>query len=153
MPNGSRRPPVAALVYGLLLLAMGAGQLSDPGGFADILVTYDAFTGAEGVVAALVIAAEAVAGVGLPACRRLPDGAARSAAWIGLGVAVFWSALAIQAFARGLDVPNCGCFGVHLGQPLRWWVLPQDAYMLVLAWFAAIGAGIALPRPRRRITA
>lgn len=46
---------------------------------------------------------------------------------------MIWSALAVQAFARGLAVENCGCFGVHLGQSLRWWVLLEDAEFVALA--------------------
>jgi hypothetical protein len=50
-----------------------------------------------------------------------------------VAVAVVWSLLAAQAFARGLAVGNCGCFGVRLGQPLRWWVLVEDAEFVALA--------------------
>lgn len=39
--------------------------------------------------------------------------------------------LGAQAFARGLAVDNCGCFGVYLGQPLRWWVPLQDGLLLL----------------------
>ncbi|MFI2369271.1 hypothetical protein [Streptomyces sp. NPDC018833] len=45
-----------------------------------------------------------------------------------------WSLLAVQAYARGLTVANCGCFGVYLTQRLSWFVLAQDALMLCYAW-------------------
>lgn len=150
MSFGNARPPVATLLYGLLLLAMAAGQISDPVGFSDILGTYEVFGGLASAAAAVIIAAETAAGVGLLASRRVPAVVAQTAGWLGLAVAAAWAALAVQAFVRGLEIPNCGCFGVHLGQRLRWWVLLEDAYMLVLAWFAAIDAGVTLPRPGRR---
>jgi hypothetical protein len=143
------------LIYGLLLAAMAAGQLSDPAGFADILATYDVFGGAESWAAGIIIAAEVVAATGLLGCRVAPRGG-RIAGGVGIAVAVFWATMAVQAFARGLEVPNCGCFGVHLGQRLRWWVLLEDVYMLVLAWYAARGAGLRLPAlfpVRRRASA
>lgn len=55
-----------------------------------------------------------------------------TAAWVGPGVASLWSVLAVQAFVRGLVVPNCGCFGVYLSQSLAWWVLLEDATFVAL---------------------
>lgn len=148
----SRRPAIATLIYGLLLVAMAVGQLADVAGFADILGTYDVFGAGTAAAAVAIIFAELTAGAGLLASRVIPPGAAKAAGRLGVVVAMVWATLAVQAFARGLAVPTCGCFGVHLGQPLRWWVLLEDVYMLVLAWYAAIGAGVALPGiplPRR----
>jgi hypothetical protein len=60
---------------------------------------------------------------------------------------VAWSALGLEAFARGLVLHNCGCFGVHLGQPLRWWVLAEDAEFVALAaWVRASLSRQAGPR-------
>lgn len=106
---------------------MAALQASNLPGFVDIVEDYQiggapvAF-----VVATALLAGEAVAGIGLFAGRP-------AAAQVAVVVAVAWSALAVQAFARGLTLDNCGCFGVHLGQPLRWWVLVEDAEFLALA--------------------
>ena len=54
---------------------------------------------------------------------------------VAVAVAVGWTILGTQAFVRGLAVDNCGCFGVHLAQPLRWWVLLEDAEFVALAWW------------------
>ena len=136
---------IARLALALLLGAMAVGQLANVGGFADILRDYDVFGVATGAVAVVIPLAELVAAAALSAGRR----------WggrLGLGLAVFWTALAAQAFARGLGIENCGCFGVYLGQALRWWVLPQDAYFLLLAWYAAVNSGLGLRVPRLRAT-
>ena len=120
---------VARPILAVLLLAMAAGQLLDPAGFFDILETYD--VGPEAlvpVVGLVLIAGEVVGGVAL--LTKVDIGPP-----VALAVALRWTALGVQAFARGLALPNCGCFGVYLSQPLRWWVLVQDAEFVALAWW------------------
>jgi hypothetical protein len=129
----------------LLLAAMAAGQLADVGGFADILRDYDVFGAAAGAVAVAIPLAELAAAAALLTGRR-------TGGRLGLALAVFWTALGTEAFARGLVIENCGCFGVYLAQELHWWVLLQDAYFLVLAWYAAVASGLGLPLPRLRAT-
>jgi hypothetical protein len=63
----------------------------------------------------------------------------RVGATTAIVVAVAWSVLGLAAFARGLTVHNCGCFGIHLVQPLRWWVLAEDAEFLALAGWVRLG--------------
>lgn len=120
---------------------MAAGQLADLAGFADVLREYRLFGGALTAVAVLIPAAE------LAAVGALLLGS-RAGGVLGFVVAIFWAAVAAQAFARGLEVDNCGCFGVYLGQSLRWWVLLQDVYFILLAWAAARAVGIPLPAIR-----
>jgi hypothetical protein len=136
---------VARRILAVLLVAMAAGQLSDVGGFVDIVATYRVGGTLAGVLATALIAGEAAAGLGLLAT----DVARRRAAALAAAVAVLWSVLAVQAFARGLAIPNCGCFGVHLGQPLRWWVLVEGAELVAMAvWVRrAIGRTAGGPTP------
>ena len=136
---------IARGALALLVVAMAAGQLGDTGGFADILRSYAVFGAAAGTLAAAIPIVELVAAAGLLAGRRFGGS-------LGIAVAVFWSALGAQAFVRGLTVENCGCFGVYLGQELRWWTLLQDVYVLLLAWYAAVASGLGLPLPRLRAT-
>lgn len=136
---------IARGALALLVAAMAAGQLGNVEGFADILRGYDVFGTAAGALAVLIPLAEVAAAAALLVGPRLGGP-------LGLAVAVFWTALGAQAFARGLTIENCGCFGVYLGQGLRWWVLLQDVYFLVLAWYAAAAAGLGLPLPRLRAT-
>jgi hypothetical protein len=138
-----RKPGLAALVYAALLSAMAAGQLASLGRFEDALSGYDVFgAGAASAAVAVPIAELAVAaGLAIVPVRR-------AAAVLGLAVALFWSALAAQAFARGLELENCGCFGAYLAQELRWWVLLEDAEFLLLAWWTGARSGLPLPLPR-----
>ena len=130
-------------ILGVLLLAMGAGQASDLAAFVDIMETYDLGgpVVAVGLSMALLVG-EVLGGIGLLTRRR-------GAASVALAVALAWTAIGVQAFARGLDVPNCGCFGSHLSQPLRWWVLVQDAEFVALAWWVRR----RWPRPREEAPA
>jgi hypothetical protein len=144
------RPGLAALLYGLLLAGMAAGQLASFDAFERALHGYDVFAD-PGWVAVVLLVLELAGALGLLASASLPPSLARAAGLAGLAVAAFWSILAAQAFARGLELDNCGCFGAYLAQPLRWWVLLEDAYMLVLAWFAAAAARVPIPTPALRL--
>lgn len=141
------RRSIAILIFGPLLLAMAAGQMADLDGFRRILEDYRSLEGAEGAAAVIIPAVEALVGATLLARNRLPRTAVRAAALGGLLVVAFWTALASQAFARGLVLDNCGCFGVYLGQSLRWWILLEDAEFLLLAALSARATGLG---PSRR---
>lgn len=144
----TRRPAVAPLLYGLLLAAMATGQLADADGFAAAIEGFRFLEGTAPAAAYLLPSLELAAAVLLLTSRAGPKALGRAGGALGLALAVFWSAFAAQAFARGFAVGNCGCFGVFLVQELRWWVLLEDVYMLALAWYAAANAGLPLPRPR-----
>lgn len=108
---------------------MAIGQLSDLGGFVGILETYRLGGGiTAAVLAPALVAGELLAGIGLLRSRT-----GHRPATMAVAVGATWTVLAALAFARGLDLPNCGCFGVHAGQPLRWWVLVEDAQFIALA--------------------
>lgn len=137
--NAARRSLAA------LLVAMAAGQLSDLGGFVDVLAAYEALPGPAVAPAALaVVVAELVAGVGLLAGGWWRGWAAR----VAVTVSAAWAALGAQAFVRGLALENCGCFGVHLPQSLWWGVLVQDAAFVATAvWVAGATRAAAGGRP------
>lgn len=140
---------ILRIVLGVLFLAMAAGQLASLGAMGDIISVYGLTGGAVSValaVAVALIAGEAVAGVWLTA---RPRSQARIPVWIFTAVSLIWTVLAAQAFARGLVIDNCGCFGIYLPQPLRWWVLVEDALLLLYAWLLLRGTS----RSRARTTA
>lgn len=143
-----RELPIARIGLAALLAAMAIGQASNLGGFIDMIESYRlGGDGAAIVVALLLVAAEAFAAAGLLSRSML---ARRRGATAGVVVAVAWSLLASQAFARGLAVPNCGCFGVYAGQELRWWVLVEDAEFV--AWALWIHRHTRQPTtPRLRV--
>ncbi|WP_338895645.1 MauE/DoxX family redox-associated membrane protein [Streptomyces sp. TG1A-60] len=133
---------------GVVLAAMAGGQLASFDAMPGIISTYGVTSGA--VSTALTVAligAEAVTAVWFLA---RPRSRAAAPVWLYTAVAVVWAVLAAQAFARGLVLDNCGCFGTYAAQPLRWYVLVEDALMPLYAWLL----WRALPRrPRRARTA
>lgn len=133
--------PWARMALAALFFAMAAGQLSDLSGFVDIVASHGIGGTTVGWLAATaLIAGELTAAVGLVSrdqTRRY------RAASVAVAVALAWGVLAAQAFARGIALENCGCFGVHAGQPLRWWVLIEDLEFLALAWWVRTKAALA----------
>ena len=139
----------ARRILGAVLLAMGAGKLSDVGGYALALAGFRVIPqGALASVAWTWLACELAAGALLLVGGR----AARAGAVLALALNVAYALMTTQAYARHLSIDNCTCFGVHLRQRLSGWVLAQDAYMIALsAWVLAksgsgAGAGRATPR-------
>jgi hypothetical protein len=127
-PSTRRRGTVLARLLGALFTAMATFQLADLRGFAGVLETFQlGGPGTAWTLAVALLIGELVSGVWLlvvPRYRPLVP------AVVFAVTSMLWSALAAQAFARGLALDNCGCFGVYLAQPLRWWVLLQDAALL-----------------------
>lgn len=124
----------ARTVLAGLLGAMALGQASDLDGFETALAGYRVVPGAVlGPAARLLVGAEAVAAVAL--VRRWRGGEV-----LAVAVAVAWSTAGVEAFLRGLSLKNCGCFGSHLQQPLRWWILVEDAEFLALAGWVLLQA-------------
>ncbi|MDQ4021650.1 MAG: hypothetical protein M3257_08520 [Actinomycetota bacterium] len=139
-PGSRRAGTTLARVLGALFTMMAVLQLADLTGFVAVLDTFRlGGTGVAWALAAVLLTGEVVSGLWLlfvPRYRPLGP------AVVFAATSVLWSALAMQAFARGLVLPNCGCFGVYLAQPLRWWVLVQDG--LLLGYSALLLRGGAL---------
>lgn len=123
---------VLRIVLGALYTAMAIGQLASFGQMPAILSAYGLVTGgAATALAVALIVGELVCGLWFLA---RPRSKVLAPVWVYTGVSLVWSLLAAQAYARGLAVPNCGCFGVYLAQRLSWFVLAQDSLMLLYAW-------------------
>ncbi|WP_149182566.1 MauE/DoxX family redox-associated membrane protein [Streptomyces sp. TRM49041] len=134
---------ILRLVLGAVLAAMALGQLASFDAMPPILTAYGLTSGAGSTALAVaLICAEAVTAVWFLA---RPRSRAATPVWLYTGVAVVWTVLAVQAFARGLVLANCGCFGTYLTQPLRWYVLIEDALMLLYAWLLWRGPRRARP--------
>lgn len=122
---------VLRFILGAVFTAMAFGQLVSWSAMPAILSAYR--LGPEAglpVLAAGLIAGELVAGVWFLA---RPRSHALAPVWIYTAVAVVWAGLAGQAFAQGLTVELCGCFGLYLGQSLGWIVLLEDSLLLLYA--------------------
>ena len=111
------------LVIGGLLLASALGKSLDLPGFLEVLVTYRAIP--EPLlwpVALTITGLEWLLGVWLLSGWRLGTAAlATLILYVGYTI---WMTLSL---VRGLDLPNCGCYGVFFAQPLRWYSPLEDA--------------------------
>jgi len=134
-----RRPELAPVfrnflrfAIGLILLATAVGKFLDIPGFAAVLATYEAFP--EWSLFPLAVtapAAELLLAGWLFSGRKLFGAALVSAAMHAAYGA--WAAITL---ARGLDLPNCGCFGIFLVRPLTWSTVLEDS--------AVVAASLAL---------
>ncbi|MBT2487213.1 hypothetical protein J7E96_01395 [Streptomyces sp. ISL-96] len=141
---------VLRIVLGAVYTAMAVGQLASFGHMPGILAAYGLVDGvAETALAVALIAGELVCGVWFLARPRSKTVAP---VWVFTAVAVIWSFLAVQAYARGLTVTNCGCFGIYLSQRLSWFVLAQDALTLLYAGLLLRGTRTARPPARRALS-
>lgn len=115
------------------------GKLLDVPGFASVLDMYQAFP--EWALFPLAVA--------VPLAELL------LAAWLFTGRNLFGASLvsaamhacyavwAAATLARGVDVPNCGCFGVFLARPLSRSTVLEDAVMVVASLALAFVSGRA----------
>ncbi|MDQ2979563.1 MAG: hypothetical protein M3R62_10090 [Acidobacteriota bacterium] len=123
-------------LVGLVLVATAVGKLLDLPGFARVLGAYQAFPEALLLpIGAAVVLAELALAVWLLSGRR-PFSAALAALVLHVAYAV-WST---SALLRGLQLSNCGCFGVFLPRRLSWFTVAED---LALAGICAALAGLS----------
>lgn len=117
------------LVLALLLAATAVGKLLDVPGFVAVLRTYEAlhetllWPTAIGVIAVEVVVAA------LLVLRVRPAATALCCALLH----VAYAAWAVIALLRGLQLANCGCFGVFLARPLTWSTPIEDGVVVVVS--------------------
>lgn len=124
------------LLIGGVLLVSALGKSLDLKGFVEVLVTYRLFpdwslwglafgiTGIEWVLAVWILVA-----------WHLPTGALLAMTINGL-----YAIGLIITRIRGLDLPNCGCYGVFFPQPLRWYSPVEDLVLVGLCYMLRVGA-------------
>ncbi|MGP3924614.1 MauE/DoxX family redox-associated membrane protein [Streptomyces sp. 8N616] len=142
---------VLRTVLGAVFTAMAVGQLASFEEMPGILAAYRLVAGgAATALAVVLIIGELICGTWF---LTRPRSRAIAPVWVYTAVSLIWSALAVQAYARGLTVENCGCFGVYLSQSLSWIVLVQDALVLLYAAVLLHGARRDRSRPHRAMAA
>lgn len=127
---------VIRFVLAAVLLVTGVGKLLDLRGFGEIIANYRALpdalvlpAGTALTLAELGLAAWLLSGRWLSAAGLLA--AAMHLGYFG------WSAIAL---ARGLNISNCGCFGVFLARPLTPLTLLEDGLLFLVAASLFLGA-------------
>lgn len=129
------------LVLGLTLVATSVGKALDIPGFREVLRTYDLFPNwSLWPIAIAVPVIEAFIAITMLTGWRLRTGIGASL----LLHAGFASLLTLELL-RGLQLKNCGCFGVFWARPLTWESPVEDLVLL------AITAGVLLTLPEMPI--
>lgn len=117
------------LFIAVVLLTTGLGKALDIPGFVEVLITYQAL--ADWMLYPVAL--------GTTATELI------TSFWLFSGRLVFWAALAslglhvvftlwtAVTFLRGLDIPNCGCFGVFFARPLDGWTIVEDLVMVAFS--------------------
>jgi hypothetical protein len=112
----------ARIVSGVVCLTSALGKSLDLRGFVEVLVTYQLFPDQMlWPIAFGLTGLEWVLGVWVFAGWRIQAGTFLALILYG----VYAAGLVITLF-RGIDLPNCGCYGVFLPQPLRWYSPLED---------------------------
>lgn len=116
------------LLIGGILLGSSVGKALDLPGFVEVLKTYQAFPGVTLLPLAVVVTSvELVLGTWLLSGWRLQTGALMAA---GLNAA--YGAWMTISLLRGLELSNCGCFGLFFPLPLRWYSPLEDVVLVAL---------------------
>lgn len=116
-------------LFALLLFTTTVTKLMDMPGFYAVIATYK-------VLPAVLIAPSAWALVltELLLFAWLVWG--RQLRWVGLALIAMHTVYLVWisvALARGLELDNCGCFGVYFARPLRWYTPLEDLVLIVMA--------------------
>ena len=134
------------IFIGLILGLTALGKGLDLPGFAAVVGTYQVFPEflwlpiATGMTLLEVL----LAGV-------LLSGYAIRRAALGSSILhLSFTGWAVLALVRGLDIPNCGCFGVFLARPLTWTTVIEDSVLVSLSLSLYV---IARWRDQRRFEA
>lgn len=120
----------------LILTATGIGKALDVPGFAEVIATFQVLPDPLLLPAAvsMVLVELALAGWLLVGIRV--DRAALASAGLH-AIFTLWIAVALL---RGLEIANCGCFGVFYARPMTGWTIVEDLVMVAVSlgtFFAA----------------
>ena len=114
----------------LLLFMTGIGKLLDVPGFIQVLRTYQALPEwALPIVAIGLVLLELKTAEWLLRDKTLVLGAMAS-----LALHSMFPLWTILTLFRGLDIPNCGCFGVFLARPLTGWTVVEDLVLVAISF-------------------
>jgi hypothetical protein len=116
---------------GGILLATGIGKLLDVPGFLSVIATYQFFpTVVDPVIAVTMILIELRLAEWILRGRGVANYGLSEAGLASVILHLSFTAWAGLALLRGLDIPNCGCFGVFWARPLTFTTIIEDLVMV-----------------------
>ncbi len=124
---------ILQILIGGIIFGSALGKSLDFPGFVDVLATYQAFfPSILWPLATIVTIGEFFLGIWILSGYRL-----RMSAFVGAGMNTGYAGWMTISLMRGLDLPNCGCFGVFFPQPLTWRSPIEDLVLVALCGLLA----------------
>jgi uncharacterized membrane protein YphA (DoxX/SURF4 family) len=119
------------LILGILITGAGVGKLLDVAGFVNVIGTYQlGFPVWEmWLIAIAIIVFELTLGIVILLGYRL-----KTAALWSIAMHTGYFILLTTALFRGLQLQNCGCFGVFLARSLMWYSPLEDLALIGISY-------------------
>ncbi len=116
------------VLVGGIIFGSALGKSLDLPGFVEVLKTYQAFSPSVlWPLATIVTLGEFILGTWILSGYQL-----RTSALLGAVMNTGYAGWMTISLLRGLDLPNCGCFGVFFPQPLTWRSPIEDLVLVAL---------------------
>ena len=140
------RWPLQILIGGLIF-GSAVGKALDLPGFIEVLKTYEAFPPSMiGPLGLGITGGEFFLGIWILSGWRLP-----MSAMVGACMNSVYALWITITLLRGLELANCGCFGVYFPQPLTWFSPIEDVVLVALCILLAYVAQTNARRGQTRI--
>ena len=136
---------VLRVFIGGILLGSAVGKALDFGGFIEVLKTYQVFPPSMLILVAVVVTgSELFLGLWILSGWQLVMSALAAA-----GMNLVYAAWMTVTLLRGLELSNCGCFGVFFPRPLTWSSPIEDLVIVALCGVLAyLAKALDSPNPR-----
>ncbi len=122
---------ILRIVLGALITGAGVGKLLDVRGFVSVIKTYQLHLPLwlMWVIAVTVILFELILGLWIIFGNHL-----KTPAILSIAMHSGYFILLITSLIRGLQLQNCGCFGVFLARPLTWYSPLEDIALIIMSY-------------------
>ncbi len=127
---------IPRIFVGLVLVSTGIGKGLDMAGFVTVLDNYQFQPHWVSLILAYTLPfIELGTGICLLiAVQRI------AIAWMAVGLHTLMLSVVVITLKRGIEVANCGCFGVFLARPLTTVTLIEDTVMLAMSFLVLLDA-------------
>ena len=117
---------IPAYFVGIVLISTGIGKALDVSGFASVLEAYQLFPDWLNIPLAFALPCIEL-GIGICLLMRLHR---IVTACMAVALHIIMLSVVIMTLNRGIEVSNCGCFGVFFARPLTTLTAIEDFFML-----------------------
>ncbi len=127
---------IPRIFVGLILVGTGMGKMLDMSGFVNVLESFQLFPFWLNVLLAYTLPFIEL-GIGISLLTAFK---AVYSAWLAVGLHILMLSVVLITLYRGIEVANCGCFGVFFARPLTPLTVIEDLVMLAMSLLALLDA-------------